>query len=263
MTGKGQINMNDQNTNNQNTNNEKVAIVTGGSRGIGKSICVQLSKQHVIIHIIFKSDTGSAAEAVDEIKAIGGKVFIHQVDITNEDEVKKCVEQIHRLDGHIDYLVNNAGITKDTPFFMMKEENWIDVIESNLVGTILCTQCVLKYMIKARYGRIVNLSSVSGIIGSTGQTNYAASKAGIIGFTRAIAVENAKYDILVNAVAPGFVETDMVHKLYDKHRQMFLQQLPIKRFAQTEEVAELVFFLLCTNYITGQTVSIDAGLTLI
>ena len=145
----------------------------------------------------------------------------------------------------------------------MKEEDWLTVINTNLVGTIICTQCVLKYMIKEKFGRIVNVSSVSGIIGSAGQANYSSSKAGVIGFTRAVALETSGYGILVNAIAPGFVETEMIAKMDEKHRQGYLNHVPVRRFSQPDEISKVVYDLLDNDYITGQVISIDGGLTLI
>lgn len=242
---------------------QRIAVVTGGTKGIGRSICRMLADKDIVVCSIYHSDEVAANCFKDEMSDAGVSVDLYKADISDEKEVMTVFKDIYQKYGKIDYLINNAGITKDKAFFSMKEEEWLTVININLVGTIICTQCALKYMIKERFGRIVNLSSVSGIIGSVGQANYSASKAGIIGFTRAMALEVSNYGILVNAVAPGFVETEMVEKMEEKHKQTYLSQVPLERFAKPQEISQAVYDLLKTNYVTGQVISIDGGLTLI
>lgn len=242
---------------------QKVAIVTGGTKGIGRAICEMLADKRIVVCSIYHSDKKAAEELMSKMQNQGTSMEIYQASVSNEEEIKEVFNKIYQKYGRIDYLINNAGITKDKAFFAMKEEDWLPVINTNLVGTIICTQCVLKYMIKERFGRIVNISSISGIIGSVGQANYSASKAGVIGFTRAVALETSRYGILVNAVAPGFVETEMMDKMNEKHKQKYLSQIPIGRFSKPEEVSRVVYDLLDSDYITGQVISIDGGLTLV
>lgn len=242
---------------------KKVAIVTGGTKGIGKSLCKALAEEKIEICALYHSDNQAAESFKQEMADIGANIEMYQVDVADEKAVQKAFKDIYSKYRRIDYLINNAGITRDKAFFSMTEDDWLSVINTNLVGTILCTQCALKYMIKERFGRIVNMSSVSGIIGSAGQANYSTSKAGIIGFTRALALEVSEFGILVNAVAPGFVETEMIKKMDERHRENYLRGVPLGRFALPKEVSKVVIDLLNTEYITGQTISIDGGLTLV
>jgi len=242
---------------------QKIAIITGGTKGIGRTLCEMLSDKNITVCSIYHSDKEAAEAFKNRMQEQGTFIEMYQADVANEKEIQSVFKEIYQKHGKIDFLINNAGITRDRAFFSMKEEDWLTVINTNLVGTIICTQCVLKYMIKEKFGRIVNVSSVSGIIGSAGQANYSSSKAGVIGFTRAVALETSGYGILVNAIAPGFVETEMIAKMDEKHRQGYLNHVPVRRFSQPDEISKVVYDLLDNDYITGQVISIDGGLTLI
>lgn len=243
----------------------KVAFVTGGSRGIGKAISKELAGKGMLVYMNYTSNDQAAEQTVQEIESEGGRAKAIKGSVASLKDVQGMIKQIIRESGQIDVCVNNAGITRDKLFFMMQEEDWKDVIEVNLIGTILITKEVVKYMMKAGYGRIVNMSSVGGVIGTPGQTNYAASKAGIIGFTKSLAREVAPYNITVNSIAAGYIETEMTSRLGEARLQKIIQSIPLRRMAKTEEIATAVNYFTgdSGSYITGQTIYIDGGLTCI
>lgn len=242
----------------------KNALVTGGSRGIGKTIALELAGMGVNIAFTYHSDQKSADATAAELAALGVKVVPVQVDSRDFSQVKeavgKCVEEL----GSLHYLVNNAGVKLDKNLVMMSPEEWATVIDTNLTGYFNFSRNVIFTFMKQKYGRIVNVSSVSGLIGLPGQVNYSSSKAGIIGLTKALAKEVAKYNITVNAVAPGFIETEMTASLDEKVVKKYLEAIPAGRFGEASEVAKLVKFLLSDDaaYITGHVIPIDGGLAI-
>ena len=242
----------------------KIALVTGGSRGLGRSIALELAKEGCDVYLNYVSDSSrEMAEAVvAEIQKSGHRSRAFQVNVSLYDPVKQMVDEIIAAEGKIDYLVNNAGINNDKPLMLMSPEDWQKVIDINLTGTFNCTKAVIIPMLKEKSGKIVNISSVTGMIGMSGQTNYGASKAGIIGFTKCLAKEVAKYNITVNAIAPGFIETEMVEHLKDDYKKKILSEIPVGRFGKSEEVASMVVYLLSeeASYVTGHVFPIDGGI---
>lgn len=241
----------------------KVALITGGARGIGKSIALRLAEEGAKV-LIADVNEEQAAKTAGEIKSNGGVAGSYKLNVTDSREVEKIIEGIIGEYGAIDILINNAGITRDSLFLRMKEEEWDQVIAVNLKGVFNCTKATLKNMIKARAGKIINISSVGGRIGNIGQANYSASKAGVIGFTKTIAREVASRGINVNAVAPGFIDTDMTKVLPDKIKEQVLDEIPFKKMGSVEDVANLVCFLATdeAKYITGQVINVDGGLAM-
>lgn len=241
----------------------KVCLVTGGSRGIGKSICLQLAKDNACVIVNYSSDKNKAAQVVREIENIGQKAMMYKADVSSSDQVSKMVDDVISEFGRIDILVNNAGVTRDSLILRMKEQDWDRVIDINLKGIFNTSKACAKYMIKQKQGKIINISSIVGIYGNAGQVNYAASKAGIIGFTKSLAKELGSRGITVNAVAPGFIETDMTTLLLEKNSDI-ASKIPMKRLGRPQDVANLVTFLASekADYITGQLIAIDGGMTL-
>ena len=241
---------------------EKVAFITGGTRGIGKQIAITLAKSGYDIAINYRNENEELENTKKEIEANNVKCLAVKGDVSNFEDCEKNVEEIISKYGKIDVLVNNAGITRDTLLMRMKKEDFEDVINTNLVGTFNVTKNVISYMLKAHYGRIINISSVVGIAGNAGQTNYSASKAGIIGFSKSLAKEVASRNILVNVVAPGFIETSMTNVLKDEIKEEIAKSIPLKRMGTTQDVANVVKFLASedSSYITGQVINVDGGM---
>lgn len=239
----------------------KVAVVTGGSRGIGRAIALGLSAQGAKV-VIGARNPEAAQKVVAEIEAAGAEGIAVAADISREAEADGLIQAGLKRFGRLDVLVNNAGITKDGLLIRMKEEDWDAVMDVNLKGAFFTTRAALRPMLRAQSGRIVNISSVAGTMGIPGQANYSASKAGLIGFTKAVAKEVASRSITVNAVAPGFIETEMTAVLSEDRKKSYLGQIPMGRFGAAEEVAALVSFLVseAASYITGQVITIDGGL---
>jgi len=242
----------------------KVAMVSGATRGIGRGIALELAKQGANISFSFVSSAKEAAELEKELIALGVKAKAFQVDIKSFDAVKAWVEETKALFAGLDLVVNNAGIIKDKALAMMDIQEWRDVINTNLDGTFnLCRAAIITFL-KQKNGNIINITSVSGMVGLPRQTNYSASKAGIIGLTKALAKEVAAYGIRVNAVAPGFIETDMLKDLSDDFKAKILEHVPLARMGKVEEVAKAVKFLATdeSKYITGQTIVVDGGMSI-
>jgi 3-oxoacyl-[acyl-carrier protein] reductase len=244
--------------------NGKVAVVTGGGRGIGRAIVLALGKEGVKVLINYRGKKESALETLEELKKLGGEGEIYQADVSVEEEVEKMFNFVIEKWGKLDILVNNAGITKDNLLIRMKSEEWDQVINTNLRGVFLCTRSALKIMLKQRSGRIINISSVVGLKGNIGQANYASAKAGIIGFTKAVAREVASRGITVNAIAPGFIKTEMTDVLSEEMKRKVLDEIPLGRFGDPEDVANAVKFLVSdeASYITGVVLNVDGGLAI-
>lgn len=240
----------------------KLALITGGTRGIGKQIALTFAKDGYDIAINYRTENDDLKNIKKEIEANNVKCFSVQGDVTKFEDCEKFVKQIVEEFGKIDVLVNNAGITRDTLLMRMKEEDFRQVIDTNLIGTFNVTKNVISYMMKAKNGRIINISSVVGISGNAGQTNYAASKAGIIGFTKSLAKEVASRNITVNAVAPGFVDTQMTAVLKEDIKEEIAKKIPLKRMGTPQDVANVVKFLASSDssYITGQVIHVDGGM---
>lgn len=242
----------------------KTAIVTGGTRGIGKAIVLELAKSGCNVAFNYSKSDDLANELVKEIEALGVKAMARKADVSNFQSAKDMVKDVKDEFGQIDYLVNNAGITRDKLLALMKEEDWDDVININLKSVYNFSKAVIMTMIKQKSGNILNITSVSGIAGVAGQANYSASKAGMIGFTKALAKEVGKAKINVNAIACGFIETDMTAELPEEYKQKMIDMTALKRFGTTDDVAKVAKFLLSDDakYITGQVLSLDGGLAL-
>lgn len=238
------------------------AIVTGGSRGIGRSISLKLAESGVNVAVNYAGSREKAEKVAEECRSYGVESFAVQTDVASGSEVQEMVKEVIEKFGSVDLLVNNAGITRDSLIMRMKEEDFESVIDTNLKGVFNCSKAVTRPMMKQRHGRIINISSVVGALGNAGQANYAASKAGVIGLTKSLARELANRNILVNAVAPGFIATEMTDELSEEQKETLLQQIPLGKLGEPEEVAKVVCFLAGENasYMTGQTLHVDGGM---
>jgi len=240
----------------------KTALVTGGSRGIGKAIALQLGKSFNVV-VGYSSSKDYGDKVVAEIINSGGTASPVEIDVTNIESIENAFTTIEKEYGGVDVLVNNAGITKDNILPRLKEDDWNDVIDTNLSGSYRTSQRAIKHMMKSKWGRIVYISSIVGMMGNQGQANYAASKAGLIGLSKSIAKEMCSRNITSNVIAPGYIETDMTAFLTDEQKDNIIEQLSIKRIGKPEDIANIVSFL-CTDeseYITGQVISVDGGIT--
>ncbi len=242
----------------------KAAIVTGASRGIGREIALLLAQEGARVAVNYSGSKDKADEVVQMITASGGEAFAIQADVSNADSVKAMVDQTLETFGSIDILVNNAGITRDNLLMRMKDDEWDDVININLKGVFLCTKGVTRQMMRQRAGKIVNVASIVGVSGNPGQANYVAAKAGVIGFTKTVAKELASRNINVNAVAPGFITTDMTDALNEEMKNQMLTAIPLGKLGSPTDVAKTVAFLLSDDaaYITGQTIHVDGGMVM-
>ena len=242
----------------------KTALVTGASRGIGRATAIELAKAGAKVAVNYAGNRAAAEEVVAQIQAAGGQAFMVQADVGDAAAVDAMVKSVVEQFGSIDILVNNAGITRDNLIMRMKEEDWDAVIHTNLKGIFNCTKVVTKLMMKQRYGRIVNMTSVVGVMGNAGQSNYAAAKAGVIGFTKSMAKELASRNITVNAVAPGYISTDMTADLPDQAKADLQSQISLQRLGNPADVASAVLFLVSpgADYITGQTLHVDGGMVM-
>jgi len=242
----------------------KVAVVTGASRGIGRAVAIELGKLGAKVVVNYSGSEAKALEVVDEIKGLGTDAIAVQANVAESDSVQAMIKEAISTFGSVDILVNNAGITRDNLLMRMKEDEWDDVINTNLKGVFLCTKAVTRQMMKQRAGRIINISSIVGVSGNAGQANYVAAKSGVIGLTKTTAKELASRNITVNAVAPGFIATDMTDKLNEEVQAEMLKQIPLASFGQPEDVANAVAFLAsgASRYITGQTIHVDGGMVM-
>lgn len=242
----------------------KVALVTGASRGIGREIAFELAREGASVAVNYAGSEAKALELVDEIKAMGRDAFAIQADVSNSDSVTDMVKETVERFGKLDILVNNAGITKDNLLMRMKESEWDDVININLKGVFLSTKAVTRQMMKQRSGRIINISSIVGVSGNAGQANYVAAKSGVIGLTKTAAKELSSRGITVNAIAPGFITTDMTDKLNEEVKAGMLKQIPLARFGEPKDIARTVVFLASedSGYMTGQTLHVDGGMVM-
>lgn len=242
----------------------KIALVTGASRGIGRAVALELARQGANVVVNYAGSEAKANEVVEMIRSLGREAIAVQTDVARAEEVERLVKTALDQFGRLDILVNNAGITRDNLLMRMKEEEWDAVINTNLKGVFLCTKAVTRPMMKQRGGRIINIASVVGVIGNPGQANYVAAKAGVIGLTKTAARELASRNITVNAVAPGFITTDMTEALSEELKGEMLKQIPLARFGEPDDVARVVAFLAsdAAGYMTGQTLHVDGGMVM-
>lgn len=242
----------------------KCAVVTGASRGIGRAIALELARLGARVVVNYSGSADKAAQVVEEIEANGGEAIAVQANVASGESVQQLMQTAISTYGSIDILVNNAGITRDNLLMRMKDDEWDDVLNTNLKGVFLCTKAVARQMMKQRAGRIINISSIVGVVGNPGQANYVAAKAGVIGLTKTTAQELASRNILVNAIAPGFITTEMTDGLPEELKQTMLKQIPLAKLGQPEDIAKAVAFFASdsANYITGQTLQVDGGMVM-
>ncbi|MFA9378818.1 MAG: 3-oxoacyl-[acyl-carrier-protein] reductase [Lachnotalea sp.] len=243
---------------------EKVALVTGASRGIGKEIAIALAKEGAFVAVNYNGSQEKAQEVIEQIKSFGGNAKAYQCNVSEFEASANLIKEIIVEHGKIDILVNNAGIARDNLIMKMKEEEFDQVIDINLKGTFNCIKHISRQMLKQKAGKIINISSVSGVLGNAGQANYCASKAGVIGLTKSVARELASRGITVNAIAPGFINTEMTVDLPESVKEIATGQIPLGRFGEVKEIADMVCFLASdkANYITGQVINIDGGMAM-
>jgi 3-oxoacyl-[acyl-carrier protein] reductase len=242
----------------------RAVIVTGATRGIGRAIALDLAEKGADIAFNYRTSTEEASSLQKEIQDKGVRALSFQADVTDFTRVKEMVAEVKREFGRLDVLVNNAGIARDKSLAMMSEKDWADVIDTNLTGIFNCSKAVIVPFMKQKSGVIINMTSVSGLVGRASQVNYASAKAGIIGFTKSLAKEVSAYNILVNAVAPGGIETDMLEALSEKHKTQMISEIPLGRFGTVQEIAGVVSFLAsdAASYITGHVIPVDGGLAI-
>lgn len=242
----------------------KIALVTGSSRGIGRAIALALGKKGVNVAVNYAGNEQKAEEVVQELQALGVNAIKIRANVADEQDVKAMIKEVTKEFGRLDILVNNAGITRDNLLMRMKVEEFDEVIETNLKGAFLCTKAVTRTMMKQRYGKIINIASIVGVSGNPGQANYVAAKAGLIGLTKSTAKELATRNILVNAIAPGFITTDMTDVLTEDQKDAILSQIPLEKLGEPEDIANVVCFLASdeAKYITGQTIHVDGGMVM-
>jgi 3-oxoacyl-[acyl-carrier protein] reductase len=242
----------------------RVALVTGGGRGIGRAIALRLAKEGARVAISYRSNDAAAEETAERVRRLGAECETFRGDVALAGDVEALMKGINEVFGAVEILINNAGTRQDNILLRMKDEEFDEVLATNLKGMYLCTRAVLRGMVRARWGRIVNVSSVVGIVGNAGQANYAASKAGMIGFTKSVAREVANRNITVNAVAPGYVDTELTGGLPGNIKEQILNQVPMSRFGEPQEIAEVVEFLAGEGaaYVTGQTITVDGGMVM-
>lgn len=242
----------------------KFALVTGASRGIGRAIALALGKRGVNVAVNYAGSEERAEQVVHELKSIGVESFKIKANVADEADVKTMMKEVVKTFGRLDILVNNAGITRDNLLMRMSIEEFREVIDTNLTGAFLCTKAVTRQMMKQRYGKIVNIASIVGVSGNPGQANYVAAKAGLIGLTKTTAKELASRNVLVNAIAPGFIQTDMTDVLTEDQKDAILSQVPLEKLGEPEDIANVVCFLASdeAKYITGQTIHVDGGMVM-
>ena len=240
----------------------RTALVTGGSRGIGRAISKALAQEGADVAINFVSNEAAALEVAEEIRSLGRKAFLARADVADFPDIYRMAQEVIQEFGHLDILVNNAGVTSDMTFVKMDHASWRKVLAINLDGVFNCTKVFVDQMVEQEYGRVVNITSVIGQIGNFGQANYAASKAGVAAFTKSLAKELATKGITVNAVAPGFIDTEMVQQVPERVRERLLSQIPLRRFGRAEEVARMVIYLCSSDgdYVTGAELELNGGL---
>lgn len=243
---------------------EKIAIVTGASRGIGREIALTLGRHGAKVIVNYNGSKDAAEKVVNEIVLSGGKAEAYQCNVADYNQTKEMIDEVIANHSRVDILVNNAGVTRDNLLMKMSEEDFDQVMDTNLKGTFNCIKHVSRQMLKQRSGRIINISSISGVVGNAGQTNYSASKAGVIGLTKSVARELSSRGITVNGIAPGFIDTEMTAVLPEQVKESILNQIPLKRFGAASDIADLVAFLASekSGYITGQIINVNGGMAM-
>lgn len=241
---------------------ERVALVTGGSRGIGRAVVLQLIQAGLTVAVNYRQTRELADALVDDVRRAGGRLEAFGADIADPEAAEALVQRVQERFGRLDVLVNNAGITRDNLVLRMKRDDWEAVLATDLSGAFYCTKAALRGMVRQRFGRIVNISSIAGLVGNAGQVNYAAAKAGLIGMTKALAKEVASRGITVNAVAPGLIDTDLSQGIAEAQQRTLLEHIPLGRWGRPEEIGHAVWYLLEAGYVTGQVLVVDGGLAM-